>query len=400
MYTTPNLTERLHSKNIVNHDYSGKTIVIRSCLNVPLNKSGEITDFSRLEEALPALKKLGETASKLVILAHLGRPTTAREAEFSLKPVQKELEKRLGEEVVMIENEDGFSLVRDSSRKYFLLENIRFFEGEEGNDVTKREGFAKRLAELGDVYVNDAFPDYRKAASTYDIAKFLPSFLGPVFVREVKALSEFSNPERPFVAVLGGAKLSEKLDALKSLAGVADKVLIGGAMAYTLMKSQGLKIGNSLFEEEKLAVASEIMEQFGDKIVLPVDHVVSDEFSADSEVEKTTDEKVPEGKVAVDIGIQTQRLFSEHLSKAQSILWNGPMGVFEWDNTQAGTRVVGEAITGNRSAYKLAGGGDSIAAINKFNLTGFDHVSTGGGAMLAFISYDRFPTLDIILDRK
>jgi len=226
----------------------------------------------------------------------------------------------------------------------------------------------------------------------------LPSYLGPVFVREVEAMSNFANPKRPFLAILGGAKLSEKLDALNALAQSADKVIIGGAMAYTLLLSDGVHIGKSLVEADKLEIAKEILAKYRDKLILPVDHVVASEFSSDSEVSTIPAVNIPEDRIAVDIGPETQRLFVNEIKQAKSILWNGPMGVFEWEQTAQGTRKVGQAIVDNKDAYKFAGGGDSIAAINKFDLTGFDHISTGGGAMLAFLSYDTFPTLDIILN--
>jgi phosphoglycerate kinase len=215
----------------------------------------------------------------------------------------------------------------------------------------------------------------------------------------VESLGKFSAPERPFVAILGGAKLSEKLDALNALVKIADKVLIGGAMAYTLMKAQGIEIGKSLFEADKLEVANEIMANYSEKILLPIDHLVTGTFSKDSPYEHITDRNVPVDKIAIDIGTETIKNYVAEIANAKSILWNGPMGVFEWTQSEAGTREVGSAIINNSSAFKLSGGGDSIAAINKFNLKGFDHVSTGGGAMLAFISYDKFPILDVIINK-
>lgn len=388
---------KLEAKNILNTDYSGKRILIRTCLNVAMDKSGNITDATRIEESAPTLKTLGEKANKVIMMAHLGRPTTAREPEFSLEPVRLELEKRLGEQVTMIKDESEFGNIIDG--KYYLLENIRYFEGEEAKDLEVRKAFAQKLAALGEIFVNDAFADYREAASTYDIAEILPSYLGPVFVKEIKAISYFNEPARPFVAVLGGAKLSEKLDALLALAKQADKVLVGGAMAYTLQLSQGIGVGKSLIEEDKLAVAKQVMEQYKDKLVLPSDHVVASEFSAESPSEIIGNQDIPADKQAIDIGPRTQAEFVDHIQNAKSILWNGPMGVSEWESAKEGTQKIVQAIVSNSEAYKFAGGGDSIAAINKFGLTGFDHVSTGGGAMLAFVSYDEFPTLDVILKK-
>lgn len=400
MYKTDNLSTKLSARNILNANYTDKTILIRSCLNVAIDKTGQITDNTRIVEALPTLKELSKKAKRIIIMAHLGRPTIAREPEFSLEAVKVALETELAENILLVKDKSDFEALKNNeiTNKFVLLENIRFFPGEESKIVAEREEFAKELAELAHLYVNDAFPDYREAASTYDLAKFLPSYLGPVFVREVQAISNFGSPKRPFVAILGGAKLSEKLDALNALAEVADKILIGGAMAYTLLLSEGIEVGKSLIEADKLEVAREIMAKYRSKLVLPTDHIVSPEFSSDSEIAITSDVSIPKDKIAVDIGPKTQGIFVEEIRKAKSILWNGPMGVFEWEQTQEGTKKIGHAIVENKDAYTFAGGGDSIAALNKFGLSGFDHVSTGGGAMLAFISYDKFPTLDIILN--
>lgn len=401
MYKTSDLSEKLQQKNIATADYAGKRVLIRTCLNVAMGKDGSIADATRIDESVPTLKLLGEKAARVVMMAHLGRPTTAREAEFSLEPIRVELEKRLGTKVEMLSDEAAIEDLANAGtgeQKYYLIENIRYFAGEESKDTNIRLEFAKKLAKLGEMYVNDAFADYREAASTYEIATVLPSYLGPVFVREVEAVSYFANPERPFIGILGGAKLSEKLDALSALLQEADQVLVGGAMAYTLLQSSGVGIGKSLVEADKLEVAKQIMNQYRDKLVLPVDHVVVSEFSAQAATETTDGVEIPADKIAVDIGPKTQALFQEKIKAGKALLWNGPMGVFEWETTAVGTQNVGTEIVNNSAAYKFAGGGDSIAAINKFGLQGFSHISTGGGAMLAFVSYDKFPTLDVILN--
>lgn len=399
-----NNPELLDTKNILNADYAGKTIVIRTCLNVAMDKSGNITDATRIEESVPTLKTLGEKAKKVIMMAHLGRPTTAREPEFTLEPVRMELEKRLGEKIEMIKDDatmDEFIANPDSKTgKFYLLENIRYFAGEESKDASIRKEFAAKLAKLGDIYVNDAFADYREAASTYDIAEILTSYIGPVFAREVKAVSYFTNASKPFVAILGGAKLSEKLDALLALTKEADKILIGGAMAYTLLKAMGKPVGKSLVEEDKISVAKQIITDHSNKLVLPIDHVVVSEFKPEAEISITQGDSIEDNHIAVDIGPKTRELFKSQIQSAKSILWNGPMGVFEWESAGKGTQEVGTAIVSNSDAYKFAGGGDSIAAINKYNLQGFNHISTGGGAMLAFVSYDKFPTLDVILNKN
>jgi phosphoglycerate kinase len=403
MYKQTDLKAKLAAKNVAAVDLAGKRVLIRTCLNVAMDDRGNITDATRIDESVPTLSLLGQRAARVVMMAHLGRPTTARESEFSLEKVRQELESRLGQSVQMISTIEDIKALADgslsisASQKFFLVENIRYFAGEESSDKVQRAEFAELLSTLGDIFINDAFADYREAASTYDVAKYLPSYLGPVFIREVKAVSYFTQPERPFTAVLGGAKLSEKLDALKALASLADKVLIGGAMAYTLMLAQGVAVGNSKVETDKLDVAKAILDQYRDKIVLPVDHIVVDEFSSSAATEVVSAAEIPAGKIAVDTGPKTQELFKAHISQAKSILWNGPMGVFEWDSADAGTKAVGASIA-TADAYKFAGGGDSIAAINKFKLSGFNHISTGGGAMLAFVSYEHFPTLDVVLE--
>jgi 3-phosphoglycerate kinase len=309
-------------------------------------------------------------------------------------------------EVKLIDNltEESIQFIQnnkntDSKRTVFLLENIRFFNGEESKNKDERMIFARLLAGLGNTFINDAFADYRESASTYDIATLLPSFLGPVFLKEVEALSKFSTPAAPFVAILGGAKLSEKLDALNSLVKIADKVIIGGAMAYTLMKAKGINIGKSKIEDDKLDIAHEIIENYSQKLCLPVDHMLTKEFSETSKFDYSEDNSIPNDSIAIDIGPKTIDEYCKEIVNAKSILWNGPMGVFEWEHSGKGTCIIGNAIVNNTQAYKLAGGGDSIAAINKYRLRGIDHISTGGGAMLAFLAYDKFPTLDVIINK-
>lgn len=400
MYHKPDLDLALINKDISNYDFTGKNILIRSCLNVIIDKLGNITDNTRLIEALPTLRLLAEKANSIVIMAHLGRPTTARENEFSLENVRKELEVALKEPVIMLNNEEEIRNLSNSKRnnKYYLIENIRFFEGEESQDPEKQTKFAELLASTSDIYVNDAFPDYREAVSTYTIAKHLKSFLGCLFIAEIKSINYFQSPTRPFVAVMGGAKLSEKLDTLYKLLEVADKVVIGGAMAYTMLKASGKEIGKSLCEEDKIQIAKEMLEKYSAKIILPVDHLVGDNFSESTTIKNTDSADILPDQIGLDIGTETIKLYTEIISSAKSILWNGPMGVFEWASCENGTKEIGKAIVENQESFKFAGGGDSIAAINKFNLTGFNHISTGGGAMLSYIAKDSFPTLEVILD--
>lgn len=421
MYTRehlPELLEKAHYKNI---DLKNKKVILRTCLNVSINEKGEITDDTRLKEALPVIRDIAQKARKLVIIGHMGRPQPKRlnhyhkfeldteDKKYSFDRVAVYLENALKD--VQIQNipfkvtlisdtESALENVRNSfASEIVLLENIRFNIGEESKVEVERKMFADQLMALGDIYINDSFPDYRESTSTYDVPKVLPAYLGTSFYNEVKSLSQFDNPARPFVAVIGGAKLSEKLDALQALLEIADKVIVGGAMAYTLLKAQGKEIGKSMYEEDKLQAALEMVTNFSDKLILPVDHVVAPEFKADSAFETTDNEEIPQEKIAVDIGPKTITLYKTVLTEAGSILLNGPVGVFEWEDSASGTREVVQAIVANTKAYKLAGGGDSISAINKFGITGFDHISTGGGAMLAFLAYYRFPTLDVVLDK-
>jgi len=403
MYKRENLFYLLKKFDYRNTDLKNKKVLLRACLNVATDEEGIMIDDTRYKEALPVIKDLSNECDTLFIVAHLGRPKE-KERKFSFWNIAEILQKDLGNkfEVVLTDDLDGDFSQSEKRKKVFLIENIRFFSGEKSKDEIERKEFAKKLASLADIFVNDAFPDYNESASTFDVAKFLPSYLGSKFIDEVESLSEFSNPARPFVSILGGAKLSEKLDAMRSLLEVSDKVLVGGAIAYTILKAKGWGIGNSLFEEEKLEVAKEMLEKFQDKIVLPVDHQIVSGFKNpnESEIEFTNNEEIPEGKIAIDIGPKTVELFKLEIKNAKSILWNGPMGVYEWENSSNGTKEIGLTVSSNKSAFKLAGGGDSISAINKFGISGIDHISTGGGAMLSFLAYDNFPTLDVILDQN
>lgn len=409
MYTKQNLKELLNQGYYEKVDLTDKVVLVRSCLNVATDEEGRVVDGTRFNESLVLIKDLAQKAKKVIITAHLGRPEK-EEKKFSFWHIAELFNQafegitRDGQaiKVELVRNlEDIAKADLTNDYKVVLLDNIRFFPSEESKDLAVRKAFARDLASHADIFINDAFADYRESASTYDIAEILPSYLGPVFYKEVAALSAFSNPQKPFVAVLGGAKLSEKLDALNALLKIADKVIIGGAMAYTLMKAKGKSIGNSRIEEDKLTIAKEILAKSGDKLILPCDHIIVDTFIEPSEEKcsNTPDVQIPDGKIAVDIGLQSIELFTEELSKAGSILINGPMGVSEWEVTSLGTQSILDAITANKNAFTLAGGGDTIAAINKFNMTGFDHICTGGGAMLSFLAYESFPVLDVILDK-
>ncbi len=399
MYSFPNFEEVLKTKRIANiQDVGAKVVLLRTCLNVALDSEGNISEPQRLEEALPTIEDLAERAKALVIVGHLGRPE-GQDPKFSLETVRLWFADKIDGLLFARSIDEAKQAIEQGSAKVILLENIRFFEGEESKDPNVRDAFAKELASLADVFVNDAFADYRPSASTYDVVKYLHSFIGPIFHNEVSQLSYLSAPEEPYVAILGGAKLSEKLDTLHALLPVADKVIIGGAMAYTLLKAAGYPVGKSLVEEDKLEIAEEMINQYADKLILPLDHRIANEFSESAESSVTDGIEIPDDMIAIDIGPQTIDWYVSEIGMASTLLINGPMGVFEWTHSAEGTRAVLQAISDNDYARRIAGGGDTIAAINKLGGFTFDHISTGGGAMLAYISYDTFPTLDIILKK-
>ncbi|RMD77179.1 phosphoglycerate kinase [Candidatus Dojkabacteria bacterium] len=401
MYKIPSNIEKKGFWNV--DGLENKNVFLRSCLNVSVDKYGNLLDESRLKESIQSIVELAFKSKSLIVCGHLGRPKSCEQNLSFKKNVLPWITENL--------NSKGFNVIfaeslsdippKDQRNKsnIYLLENIRFFKGEESNDRKEMIKFAESLAETSDIFVNDAFADYRVSASTYEIAKLLPSYIGRSFMKEIEALSKFYDPPRPFLCVLGGAKLSEKLEFLTTLAEISDKVLIGGAMAYTLLKAKGINIGKSLYEEDKVSLARELIKKHSQKMLLPVDHVISLEFSHSSQVTVTKSAEVPNEYFAIDIGPKTLEKYLEEISNAKSILWNGPMGVYEWPQSSTGTSQIGESIVKNKEAFKLAGGGDTIAAINMFSLSGFDHISMGGGAMLVFFSCDKFDTIDVIVNQ-
>lgn len=400
-------------KNIQGYSYNTisdldqKNVILRTCLNITVDGRGDMVDFTRLLESMPVIHDLATRAKNLVIIGHLGRPEERSSAMSFQNNILNHLNMLYDNKVIFLEYLNEETLTQTHHKlshekgNIFLIENIRFFKKEDSKDPVERMEFAKLLSSMGDIFVNDAFADYRESASTYDIAKFLPSYLGDLFLKETWMLSKFNSPERPYVAVLGGSKLSEKLDVMNSLLQSADKVLVGGAMAYTILKAKGIEIGNSFFEVDKVEMAKEILYKYAEKLILPVDHLVAADFTEEAVASAMTTqgEAIQEGTIAVDLGPKTIDLYKNIISDAASILWNGPMGVYEWDKSAIGTKEIGLAINNNQKAFKLAGGGDSITAINNFGIENIDHVCTGGGAMLSFLSNTRFPTLDVILDK-
>lgn len=377
-------------RTVKDMDLQGKRVLIRVDFNVPL-KAGAVTDATRIERALPTIRYiLEQPGASLIVMTHLGRPKGERNEEFSLKPVAAKFSEVLGKPVAMAPDCIGAKVEALAKAlnpgEVLLLENVRFYSEETENDPA----FAKSLASLGDVYVNDAFGTAHRAhASTEGITKFLPSAAGFLIEKETNFFAPLlENPAKPFVAVIGGAKVSSKIGVLESLLKTCDAIVIGGGMSFTFLKVQGKTIGNSLFEEEFLVTAESFLkkaEEKGVRIILPLDHVAASEFSENAEAVYVDNQNVPEGMLGLDIGKKTLAVIRKELSEAASIVWNGPMGVFEFEKFAAGTVAVAEMIAESKGTT-VVGGGDSVAAVNKFGLADrIDHVSTGGGASLEFL---------------
>lgn len=394
-----------NKKTIEDINVSGKKVLVRCDFNVPLQE-GKITDENRLLGALPTIKYLMKNGGRVILCSHLGKPK-GPDAKFSLAPVAKRLTELLDKEVVFAADD---TVVGENSRKavsemkdgdVVLLENTRFRAEESKNG----EAFSKDLSELADVYVNDAFGTAHRAhSSTEGVTKFLDTAVaGYLINKELKFLGEaVNNPERPFVAILGGAKVSDKINVINALLDKVDTLIIGGGMSYTFLKAQGYTVGNSLLEEDKMDYALEMIEKAKEKgvqLLLPVDNVVADKFSAEAEPVTTDDENIKDGYMGLDIGPKTAKLYADAIKDAKTVIWNGPMGVFEFDNFAKGTIRVAEAMA-ESDATTVIGGGDSAAAVN---ILGFGdrmtHISTGGGASLEFLEGKVLPGIAALNDK-
>lgn len=381
-------------KTVKDCDLQGKRVVLRADYNVPMDKDGNITEYMRIEASIPTLKYILESGASLVILTHLGRPKGKRVESMSVKPVAGALEKYLQRQVYFaadIYSEETKKLCAElKPGEVVLLENIRFYPEEEANDP----GFAKLLASFGDIFVNEAFSvDHRAHASTVGIADYLPAYMGLLLTKEIKALNKvLHDPARPLMAIIGGAKISDKIKILANLLPVVDKLFIGGGMANTFLAAQGYDMEKSLVEEDKIDMAKEILEgEYASKIVLPVDIVAAADFSNETEYKTVPLGEIPQGWQGLDIGAKTIELFASQLGAAKTILWNGPMGVFEMPNFAQGTKAVAKAVA-ESAAYSVIGGGDSSAAIKSVGMEdGIDHISTGGGASLKFLEGKDLP---------
>ncbi|MEU8316184.1 phosphoglycerate kinase [Micromonospora sp. NPDC048887] len=378
---------------------SGRRVLVRADLNVPLDKqTGEITDDGRIRAVLPTLSALVRAGAKVVVCSHLGRPKGAPDPQFSLRPVAGRLGELLGAPVHFAEDTVGDSArstVADlADGQVALLENLRFNKGETSKDEAERGAFADQLAAFGDAYVDDAFGAvHRKHASVHDVPARLPHFAGRLVLREVEVLSRLTgSPERPYVVVLGGSKVSDKLAVIEALLPTVDRLLIGGGMCFTFLKAQGHEVGTSLLEKDMVETCGNLMERAPGKIMLPVDVVVADAFAPDAAHDTVPADGIPSHRLGLDIGPETVAGFAAALSQAKTIFWNGPMGVFEMAAFASGTRGVAEAIT-KADAFSVVGGGDSAAAVRALGLdeSSFGHISTGGGASLEYLEGKTLP---------
>lgn len=389
-------------KTIADVDVAGKKVLMRVDFNVPLDGE-KITDDIRIRMALPSIKSVLERGGQLILMSHLGRPKGEANPKFSLKPAAEHLDSLLDGDVAFAADTIGddakskIAALKDGC--VVVLENLRFNPGEKSGD----EAFGKALADMADVYCNDAFGTcHRKDASMFAVPKAMgskPKVVGFLVAKEIEYLSNvISKPERPFVAILGGAKVSDKIEVIENLLGICDKVLIGGAMAYTFSLAQGGSVGKSLVEPEKVDRAKELLEKGGDKLVLPVDTHCGDDFKSDCNKEVVDSGKITKAFEGLDIGPKTAAKFAEILKSAKTIVWNGPMGVFEMPPFDEGTKAVAQAIADGDST-SIIGGGDSAAAIKQLGFSdNVTHVSTGGGASLAMLEGKAFAAVDVLDD--
>ena len=393
-------------KNISDISLKGKKVLIRVDFNVPLDKHFNITDDSRIKAALPTIKKVIADGGKAIIMSHLGRPKNGFEEKFSLKHTIKHLSNLLETEVVFSVDCVGENTLTDISKMengdVLVLENLRFYSQEKAGDID----FAKRLANLGDVYVNDAFGTAHRAhASTSIIANYFPNnkYFGLLLSNEINSLeTALKNPKRPFTAIIGGAKITGKIDVITSLFDKVDNLIIGGGMAYTFAKAMDGNIGNSLVEDDKVALAKSLIidaKAKGVQLLLPSDSVNANEFNNNAIIQHSEITKIPDGFMGLDIGSDSITHFSKVILNSKTIIWNGPMGVFELDNFSNGTKQIGEAIcrATQNGAFSLVGGGDSVAAVKQFGFAKkVSYISTGGGAMLEYLEGKQLPGVTAI----
>lgn len=392
-------------KTIKDVNFKGKRALVRCDFNVPM-EDGKITDDGRIRAALPTIKYLVEVKAKVILMSHLGRPKGEPKAQFSLSRVADRLQELVGQPVKFAQSD---VVVDDSVRKIaselqngeiMLLENVRYRKEETDNDLH----FAKELSELGDIFVQEAFGTAHRAhASTAGIAEYLPAVSGFLIEKEVKFLGDaVADPKRPFVAIMGGAKVADKIKVIDNLLEKVDTLIIGGGMSYTFFKAKGYEIGSSILDENGIELAKEIMDKaskLNKDLVLPVDIVVADKFENDANTKTVDAESIPSDMMGLDIGPKTIEIFNKKISEAKTVVWNGPVGVFEMESFAKGTRAVADALA-ESDCISIIGGGDSAAAIKKFGLEDkMTHISTGGGASLEFLEGRELPGIAVIEDK-
>lgn len=394
----------MNKQSVRDVEVSGKRVFVRVDFNVPISE-GVISDDTRIRAALPTINYLIDHGAKVILASHLGRPKGEVVEELRMDPIAKRLSELLGKPVSKVDEAFGDAVKAQieqmNSGDVLLLENTRFYPGEEKNDAE----LAKQFAELADLYVNDAFgAAHRAHASTEGIARHLPAVAGFLMEKELEVLGKaLSNPERPFTAIIGGAKVKDKIGVIENLLGIADNILIGGGLSYTFLKAQGLEIGKSLVDDEKLDLALSFIEKAKEKGVnfyLPEDIIVADDFSADANTKAVSINEIPADWEGIDIGPKTREIYADVIKSSKLIVWNGPMGVFEIEPFSHGTRAVGQALA-ETSGYTILGGGDSAAAAEKFGLADrMDHISTGGGASLEFMEGKVLPGVAALNDKN
>lgn len=397
-------------KDLINEGIEGRYVLVRSDFNVPL-KDGVITDPGRIDASLPTLSALVDAGAKVVVMAHLGRPKGEVKSEFSLAPVAEALSERLEQYVALagdVSGEDAHERANGLTEgDVLLLENVRFDPRETSKDETERAEFAAELAALvpDGAFVSDGFGVVHRAqASVFDVAKKLPHYAGNLVQAELEVLRKVAEtPEKPYTVVLGGSKVSDKLGVIEALAPKVDSLVIGGGMCFTFLAAKGYAVGASLLQEEMIDTCKDLLDRYGDKIVLPTDVVVADKFAADAENKVADATAIPEGWMGLDIGPASAEAFGKVLAESKTVFWNGPMGVFEMEAFAAGTRQVAQAIidaTTNNGCFSVVGGGDSAAAVRTLGLNedGFSHISTGGGASLEFLEGKTLPGVSVLED--
>lgn len=396
----------LNKRSLKDLDFAGKRVLVRCDFNVPMDESGSITDDIRITSSLPTINYLVEKGGRVILMSHLGRPNGEANKKYTLKAVANRLTELLSKEVIFAQDDNVVSDVvkrqveNMKNGDVLLLENTRFRKEEEKNE----ESFSKELASLGELYVNDAFgTSHRAHASNVGVSTYLPSAVGYLVEKEISIMGKaLEEPERPFVAILGGAKVSDKIGVIENLINIVDTIIVGGGMAYTFLKAQGYEIGKSLLEEDKIELAKNLLQKAKDKgikLILPVDTVVAKEFKNDCEFKTVKIENIPEDMMGLDIGEETIKIFSDEILKAKTIIWNGPMGVFEMENFAKGTNAIAKVMS-ESAGTTIVGGGDSASAVEKAGYAEkMTHISTGGGASLELLEGKILPGIEAISEK-